>query len=292
MSEQKPQWDVFISYASEDRDLAAPLAEGLAKLGVLVWFDKTELHIGDSLRERIDDGLSRCRYGVIVLSTHFLNKHYPQRELNGLAQREIYDGKIILPIWKGISHEEVSRYSPPLADKVALVYENNLSEIIDKITNKVRPDIIDTIKSTIVDLQKEASKYKPLNVVSSGKILVDSIRNAQITNQVHEELTNQDEVDKVGGLLDYITDLIDTLEFCSTKEEAQIGIDITQQLSELKEYGWLVYTGQRDVYFKNDDKRTKFKQLAIAVVRSDCEGVFIHKDEFLIQRAEAKTEGL
>ena len=37
------QWDVFISYASEDREaVARPLAALLRELGVTVWFDQTE----------------------------------------------------------------------------------------------------------------------------------------------------------------------------------------------------------------------------------------------------------
>lgn len=82
-------WDVFISYASENRDaVAAPLAQSLEELGLRVWFDITELKVDDSLRERIDAGLSQSRYGVVVLSTAFFAKHWPTRELNGLAQRE------------------------------------------------------------------------------------------------------------------------------------------------------------------------------------------------------------
>jgi hypothetical protein len=47
--------DVFISYASEDRDgVARPLAHVLRELGVTVWFDECELRIGDNLRRRLD----------------------------------------------------------------------------------------------------------------------------------------------------------------------------------------------------------------------------------------------
>lgn len=53
MNEDHAHWDVFISYASEDRDaVAAPLAQSLEELGLRVWFDRSELKVGDS-RERI-----------------------------------------------------------------------------------------------------------------------------------------------------------------------------------------------------------------------------------------------
>lgn len=63
------EFDVFISHASEDKaEIARPLAESLARAGLRVWLDEFELQLGDSLREKIDQGLSLSRFGVVVLS--------------------------------------------------------------------------------------------------------------------------------------------------------------------------------------------------------------------------------
>ena len=49
------EFDIFISHASEDKDdLVRPLAEQLRPRGLRVWFDETELKLGDSLRRSID----------------------------------------------------------------------------------------------------------------------------------------------------------------------------------------------------------------------------------------------
>jgi len=54
------RWDVFICHASEDKDdVAVPLARTLEDAGLLVWLDKHEIKLGDSLREKIDEGLPR-----------------------------------------------------------------------------------------------------------------------------------------------------------------------------------------------------------------------------------------
>jgi len=63
--------------------IARPLYAELTAAGISVWFDEAVLEIGDSLRRKIDDGLIRCRYGVVILSPHFLRKHWPQREIDG-----------------------------------------------------------------------------------------------------------------------------------------------------------------------------------------------------------------
>jgi hypothetical protein len=108
----KYRWDVFISHASEDKDaLARPLAEALRARGFRVWYDEFALKVGDSLRESIDHGLGNSRYGIVILSPKFFAKHWPQRELNGLATREVGRKKVILPIWYGVGFEDVRRYS-------------------------------------------------------------------------------------------------------------------------------------------------------------------------------------
>lgn len=115
-------YDAFISHASEDKDaLVRPLAEKLKEMGFHIWYDEFELRVGDSLRESIDKGLAVSAYGIVVLSEAFFAKNWPQYELNGLVAREIEGEKVILPVWHNITKQHVLKYSPPLADKIALV---------------------------------------------------------------------------------------------------------------------------------------------------------------------------
>ncbi len=114
------EWDVFISHASEDKEeFVRPLAELLRQHGLRVWYDEFTLKVGDGLRRSIDRGLARSRYGVVVISPNFLRKEWPQKELDGLVAREVDGVRVILPVWHNISRDEVSRYSPTLADRYA-----------------------------------------------------------------------------------------------------------------------------------------------------------------------------
>ncbi len=120
---QKPEiaYDLFISHASEDKeDLVRPLAVALEKLGVKVWYDEFTLKVGDSLRRSIDSGLSNSRFGTVVLSSSFFSKNWTQYELDGMTAKEMDGRKMILPIWHKVTKSEVIKFSPTLADKVAL----------------------------------------------------------------------------------------------------------------------------------------------------------------------------
>lgn len=114
------EYDVFISHATEDKDaVVRPLAHALRDGGLQVWFDEFELRIGDSLRRKIDAGLSKSRFGVVVLSRSFFRKGWTNYELDGLVTRAVSGEQVLLPIWHDITKQELIDYSPSLADKVA-----------------------------------------------------------------------------------------------------------------------------------------------------------------------------
>lgn len=129
-----PEWDAFISHASEDKaEVVEPLAAELTRRGLKVWYDRSVLRIGDSLRRKIDEGLAKSRYGIVVLSPSFFRKQWPQLELDGLVQREVDGRKVILPIWHKVGHEEVKAYSLMLADKVAGSTQQGMALLADQI---------------------------------------------------------------------------------------------------------------------------------------------------------------
>jgi TIR domain len=66
---------LFVCHASEDRDdFVRPLAEALRKEYEKVWYSEYELTLGDSLLEKIDQGLASCDFGIVVLSKPFLRR--------------------------------------------------------------------------------------------------------------------------------------------------------------------------------------------------------------------------
>jgi hypothetical protein len=132
------EWDVFISHATEDKDaIAQPLAEALRGKGLRVWYDDFSLKLGDGLRQSIDRGLARSRFGVVILSGYFFEKHWPQQELNGLATREVNGAKVILPVWHGVGFTEVRNYSVTLADRLAVQTKDGLVRVVEKVMEVV-----------------------------------------------------------------------------------------------------------------------------------------------------------
>ena len=134
-------FDVFISHASEDKDdFVRELAEKLQERRIEVWYDEHSLKIGDSLRQSIDLGLSKSRFGIVVLSKVFFSKQWTNWELDGLIQRQMNtSNNLIIPIWHNIEKQDILNYSPSLADKVAIKSSIGIAKIIENLDKIINP---------------------------------------------------------------------------------------------------------------------------------------------------------
>lgn len=128
------KYDAFISHASNDKEtFVRPLAEKLNNLGFSIWYDELSLTLGDSLRRSIDYGLSNSRFGIVVLSESFFNKEWPQKELDALVSRDDGKEKVILPVWHGLSKEQVTIFSPILSDRLAVSSSKGIEHVAEEI---------------------------------------------------------------------------------------------------------------------------------------------------------------
>ena len=116
-----------------------PLAHALREAVLTVWYDEFELRIGNSLRQKIDAGTARSRFGIVVLSKPFFAKGWSSYELDGLVTMSVSRKQVLLPLWHEISKDDVVAASPSLADKVALrTADYTIDEIATQITDVVR----------------------------------------------------------------------------------------------------------------------------------------------------------
>jgi hypothetical protein len=132
-AEKSRRWDFFIAHVSEDKEeIARPLADRLNSRGLTAWYIDYSLKHGSNLRESIDYGLARSRFGIVIISSHFLEQRWPQEELDDLASREVNGKKLILPVWHGVGFRDVHEYSPLLADRVAITTDKGLDYVVQR----------------------------------------------------------------------------------------------------------------------------------------------------------------
>jgi hypothetical protein len=90
---------VFVSHATLDHPFVEKFAADLRTKGVDAWFSKWEIKPGDSIRQKIEEGLEGCEYFIVVLSKNSINRPWVQKELDAATVRNIA-GKVrkIIPI--------------------------------------------------------------------------------------------------------------------------------------------------------------------------------------------------
>lgn len=177
------KYDVFISHASEDKDvIVRPLAIIFERLSVRVWYDEFSLQLGDSLTTSIDKGLQESRYGVVVLSKAFLSKRWPEYEYRSLMTREIDGERVILPLWYDVTKEEVKNFSLYLADIKALpVSKANFGMVVLAILKKARPDMYQEVRMR--GALRKAVDEGAKRMVKRSEIKVSAIKQSKLTRQ-------------------------------------------------------------------------------------------------------------
>ena len=175
---------LFICHVSEDKaDFVEPLAVALGK-DFEVWYDKFQLTIGDSLLQKITEGLTMCDFGVVVLSKAFFNrKKWAENELASLFALETTTRKIILPVWKDVMETDVKNYSPILADRFAVSASQGLDKVVDEIKiavnvahrkDEIARDAASTKVKALVDTLTERKEAERLAYSEQGAQLVSA----------------------------------------------------------------------------------------------------------------------
>lgn len=77
MIDAEEHFDVFISYASEDQQIATAIFEALKNMGVTVWFDdrgKGEITPGQKYWERIENGIKHAAHFMPIITGNWMQK--------------------------------------------------------------------------------------------------------------------------------------------------------------------------------------------------------------------------
>lgn len=269
--------DVFISYASEDREaIAKPLAQLLSALGISVWFDQFDLKIGDSIRRKIDEGLNKSRYGIVILSSAFFDKHYTNIELDGLAQKEVDGEKVILPIWVGISEKQIRSFSPILANRMAAKWEDGIYIVLVKLIEVIKPGILEVWQKRITVMPR----------LTTGREVIDVVTGCHFFYSFNDEPNNDAEINLVGGFIQGLRDWCDIWDDIDIPGQMRTTVHISEMVDELKTLGWSVYGSRMKGKKKIAGIESEWIWHAIAVVRGEPEEVVFVDGRILVFKPE------
>ena len=93
------EYEVFIAYASEDLPWVKQLAEKLREAGVVVFFDKWEIKLGENFVTAMERGLTGSAAGIVVLSPDAVASPWVEEERSVLVRRSKDDPRrMVVPV--------------------------------------------------------------------------------------------------------------------------------------------------------------------------------------------------
>lgn len=106
--QEKKRYDIFISFASEDRDnIVEPLIKELKSKGIKVWYDKEKIETGDYIRETIFDGIDRTKCTLAIISESYLSKQWTLLEFKEIISLWHTCKIPFLPLLRGVPLEKL-----------------------------------------------------------------------------------------------------------------------------------------------------------------------------------------
>ncbi len=120
-------FDIFISHASEDKDvIARPIFAACAKLGMKAFLDEAHIGWGQSFTHKINTALGSARTVLAIVSQVSVTKEWPVTEVNTALSFEVTGQKKVVPLLVG--KPDLSRL-PLIQGKDSMVWNGDAAAV-------------------------------------------------------------------------------------------------------------------------------------------------------------------
>lgn len=125
----------FISYSSKDSEFVERLVNDLSKSRKKVWWDRWEIKVGDSITKKINEGIDRNDYLILVLSPNSVRSAWVEKELNAGLMCELQSRNVVvLPILIADCN-----IPPLIADKRYADFRSNYGQGLAELLVAIQP---------------------------------------------------------------------------------------------------------------------------------------------------------
>lgn len=138
---KRRQYGIFISYASENANIALTMFRKLTEAKFDVWLDNSRLKTGDSYEKDIEKAIEQCSMFIPIISESVKceKERYFKKEWNIVISCNNLGGKQrkIWPVLYGVEINEIKDLLPKEFDKTIFdLLKNDISQLINNITEE------------------------------------------------------------------------------------------------------------------------------------------------------------
>lgn len=171
---------VYLAHATEDKAQVRPIAEYLMAHGVEVWFDEWEIEPGDSLREKMEQGLGEMTHFVVVLTETSITKPWVAKEIDVGMVRQVGGESRFVPLVVDVNP---ARLSPFIQAMLFLTLdpsnENELKALVGRLHGVSRKPSLGAKPRYVTSIPDGLLGWSPA-AIAIGRHIVENSTNATV----------------------------------------------------------------------------------------------------------------
>ena len=265
---------VYLAHAHEDQEkLARPIAEYLIKNGIDVWYSEWSIGPGESLRQKMDEGLDDCTHFLALLTSTSIEKPWVKAEIDAGFGEDLSGDIRFMGVRSGVALDQL----PPLL-RTRLLPEISVDDT----------ESLDKLVGAIFDKSRKPTLAEKPHYVTSRPVGLETWSHAAVQIAKHivnvsehgckfdPQLRESDLLDLLDMSADDVSDAVQDLEDSGLVERsATIGSD-----------GFWPTIGlfvEFDGHFLDFDPKEDARALAVRMVDNDAHQIDcneLHKEEF------------
>lgn len=187
---------VYLAHASEDKPMVRPIAEYLMANGVEIWFDEWEIEPGDSLRQKMEEGLGSMTHFVVVLTPTSITKPWVAKEIDVWMVRQIGGESRLVPLVVDLDANELPPFiQAMLFLKLDPTNDQDLKGLVDRLFGVSRRPALGTAPRYVESAPSGLAGWSPA-AVAVGRCLIEASEHAM----AHDPIMTIEDLASATGL--------------------------------------------------------------------------------------------
>lgn len=175
---------VYLAHASEDKARVRPIAEFLMAKGIEVWFDEWEIDPGDSLRQKMEEGLGAMTHFVVVLTEKSITKPWVAKEIDVALVQQVGGKSRFVPLVVGLDPSKLSPFiQAMLFLTIDPTIEADLKGLVDRLYGVSRKPPLGEPPRYVQKALAGLTGWSPA-AVAVGRYLVETSANAMMRDPI------------------------------------------------------------------------------------------------------------
>ncbi|AOH87155.1 molecular chaperone Tir (plasmid) [Sphingomonas panacis] len=173
---------VYLAHASEDKARVRPVAEYLMANGIEVWFDEWEIEPGDSLRQKMEEGLGAMTHFVVVLTETSIAKPWVAKEIDVGMVQQVGGKSRFVPLVVDLDPAKLSPFMQAMLFlKIDPASEVDLKGLVDRLHGVSRKPALGEAPRYVQNAPKGLEGWSAA-AVAIGRHIVETSGNAMLVD--------------------------------------------------------------------------------------------------------------